>query len=125
MVNNGCTVIFSTHRMEQVEEVCENIVLINEGKKIMEGSVEQIKDDFKENKYEVKVQGEFSCTLSDEITRVDATESGAIVYTATGVKPEIALRKILDQGNSVSSFQEILPSLDEIFIRTVHQKNQA
>ena len=46
---NGTSIIFSTHRMEQVEEICENIVLINEGKKILEGNVDQIKEDNKEN----------------------------------------------------------------------------
>src|ERR1700741_4226882 len=49
----GCTIIFSTHRMEQVEEICDHIVLINKGKKILDGSVKQIKQDFKENLFSV------------------------------------------------------------------------
>src|SRR6187397_344788 len=50
---NGSTVIFSTHRMEQVEEICDHIVLINKGKKILDGSVKQIKQDCKENHFRI------------------------------------------------------------------------
>src|SRR4030095_16145926 len=49
----GATIIFSTHRMEQVEEICDHIVLINKGKKILDGSVRQVKQDFKENLFSI------------------------------------------------------------------------
>src|SRR5207253_8871488 len=49
----GTTIIFSTHRMEQVEEICDHIVLVNKGKKILDGSVKQVKQDFKENLYKI------------------------------------------------------------------------
>src|SRR5687768_3197376 len=53
LAQQGATIIFSTHRMEQVEEICDHIILINRGKKILDGSVKQVKQDFKENLYRI------------------------------------------------------------------------
>ncbi len=124
-VDNGCTVIFSTHRMEQVEEVCENIVLINQGQNILEGSVERVKEDNKEHKYEVRSREALRVSLDQDIIKTEPTDDGAIVYTRADLSPDKALRILLDQGNAISSFQEVLPSLDEIFIKTVQQKQEA
>ena len=55
---DGVSIIFSTHRMEQVEEICEHIVLINQGEKILEGRVEDVKQQFKENVYKINYEGE-------------------------------------------------------------------
>ncbi|HQY17798.1 MAG TPA: ATP-binding cassette domain-containing protein, partial [Ferruginibacter sp.] len=53
LAENGCTIIFSTHRMEQVEEICRHIVLMNKGKKILDGTVQNVKNEFKDNIYEL------------------------------------------------------------------------
>src|SRR5580658_9815005 len=53
LAQRGSTIIFSTHRMEQVEEICDHIILVNLGKKILDGSVQQVKQDFKEHKYSI------------------------------------------------------------------------
>src|SRR5882762_8273552 len=53
LARNGATIIFSTHRMEQVEEICDRIVLVNKGRKILDGSVQKVKNDFKENLFKV------------------------------------------------------------------------
>src|SRR6478736_7502289 len=55
LAQRGSTIIFSTHRMEQVEEICDHIVLVNLGKKILDGSVQQVKQDFKENKFSIQL----------------------------------------------------------------------
>ncbi|CAF3844377.1 unnamed protein product, partial [Rotaria sp. Silwood1] len=55
LAQRGCTVIFSTHRMEQVEEICDKIVLVNLGKKILDGTVQSVKQEFKENKFGIKL----------------------------------------------------------------------
>src|SRR5439155_6479782 len=57
LAQGGSTIIFSTHRMEQVEEICDHIVLVNKGKKILDGSVQNIKNEFKENKYKIQLSG--------------------------------------------------------------------
>src|SRR5678815_5332668 len=57
LAQRGSTIIFSTHRMEQVEEICDHIVLLNLGKKILDGSVQQVRNDFKENKFSIQLHG--------------------------------------------------------------------
>src|SRR5438477_4313125 len=57
LAQRGSTIIFSTHRMEQVEEICDQIILVNKGKKILDGSVQQVKQDFKENKFSIQLSG--------------------------------------------------------------------
>ncbi|MFX6888183.1 hypothetical protein ABTH62_20455, partial [Acinetobacter baumannii] len=56
LAQRGATVIFSTHRMEQVEEICDHIVLVNLGKKILDGSVTEVKQQFKENKFSIRLK---------------------------------------------------------------------
>ena len=57
LAQRGCTIIFSTHRMEQVEEICDHIVLVNLGAKVLDGTVQQIKQDHKENKFSIQLGG--------------------------------------------------------------------
>src|SRR3978361_1556767 len=54
LAQRGSTIIFSTHRMEQVEEICDHIILVNLGKKILDGTVQNIKQEFKENKFSIQ-----------------------------------------------------------------------
>ncbi len=124
MAADGCTIIFSTHRMEQVEEICEDIVLISDGKNILEGSVDQIKQDLKEYRYTFSYMGEFRPVNAGDILEVKAAEGHGTLRTTSAVGPEYALRKLLDAGNIISGFAEVLPGLNEIFIRTV-EKNPA
>src|SRR5688572_25802024 len=53
LAKRGCTIIFSTHRMEQVEEICDHIVLVNKGQKILDGTVKNVKQEFKENLFSI------------------------------------------------------------------------
>jgi len=122
MAANGCTIIFSTHRMEQVEEICEDIVLISDGKNILEGSVRQIKQDLKEYRYAFSYTGEFQPVQDAQLHDVMATAGQGTLHTTSTVGPEYALRQLLDAGNSISGFNEVLPGLNEIFIKTVEKK---
>src|SRR6185503_18943108 len=56
LAQNGSTIIFSTHRMEQVEEICDHIILVNKGQKILDGTVNEIKQDFKENLFGIQLE---------------------------------------------------------------------
>src|SRR5258708_18291118 len=56
LARNGSTIIFSTHRMEQVEEICDHIILVNKGQKILDGSVQQVKQQFKENLFSIGLE---------------------------------------------------------------------
>jgi ABC-2 type transport system ATP-binding protein len=109
LAKNGATVIFSTHRMEQVEEICDKIVLVNKGQKILDGKVSEIKQDFKQNLYSLA-----ATQLPGNIDSPALT-----VRINEGYKPNDVLSYFMNQGAGIISFHEILPSLNEIFIRLV------
>ena len=116
---NGTTIIFSTHRMEQVEEICEDIVLVNEGKVILDGKVAKIKEDFKENKYKVEFAGEINDDLLSGLEVEDKDGSSFVFKLDIGQTSNDLLKILLDNGVSIKSFNEILPSLNDIFIKLV------
>jgi ABC-2 type transport system ATP-binding protein len=119
LAQKGTTIIFSTHRMEQVEEICNNIVLVNKGKKILDGSVKQIKHDCKENIFKVgfdKIPEPFP---NDIFEIVSSKDNYLIVKINDGNNPAAVLQQFLTQGASIISFNEILPSLNDIFIKKV------
>lgn len=116
----GSTIIFSTHRMEQVEEICDHIILINKGKKILDGTVRQIKQDFKENLFSVGLE-QASADLNGvaPFEVVGSHKENIVVRIRDNYKPNDVLQFLLQQGSSIHSFNEILPSLNEIFIKLV------
>jgi ABC-2 type transport system ATP-binding protein len=119
LAKKGATVIFSTHRMEQVEEICDHIALVNQGKKILDGTVRQVKQDFKENLFSIAMDRTPNTDIMSpfSITRTD----GALhtVKINEGRTPNEVLQFIINQGISIHSFNEILPSLNDIFIKLV------
>jgi len=120
----GTTVIFSTHRMEQVEEICEEIILINKGKLLLQGTVKDIRKQYKENKYHLAFEGN-SPSLPPGIqytTNADDASSLTIVLPNDYNSNEL-LQHIITQGVHITAFREILPSLNEIFIRSVEQSD--
>ena len=114
----GTAIIFSTHRMEQVEEICEDMVLINDGKNILSGSVEDIKQQFKENKYSINYTGELPPSL-EGLHVVDKFDHEVIIQLKENQSSNDALRYCIDQNVEVKSFHEILPSINDIFISQV------
>jgi ABC-2 type transport system ATP-binding protein len=120
MAQRGATIIFSTHRMEQVEEICDHIILINKGKKILDGTVKQVKQDFKENLFSVGLEQEpanLNGMAPFEI--VGTHKENMVVRIKENHKPNDVLKFLLQQGSNIHSFNEILPSLNEIFIKLV------
>ncbi len=117
----GTTIIFSTHRMEQVEEICEYIVLINKGQNVLQGKVADIKEKFKENLYEVEPLDPLPNNLG-EVASIISERNGIFkIQLEVGVDSSNLLRFLLDQGIRLRAFREVLPSLNEIFIRQVNQ----
>ena len=117
LAQNGTTIIFSTHRMEQVEEICDKIVLVNHGKKILDGSVTQIKDDFKEHIFKVGFDEIPEIFTSSAFEIVDSKENYFKVKIKDGNKPSEVLQEFLNKNAGIISFNEILPSLNDIFIK--------
>ncbi len=121
----GTTIIFSTHRMEQVEEICDSIVLVNKGKKILDGSVKQIKFDCKENIFKVGFD-EIPQPFNNNIFQiVNSKDNFLTVKINEGYKPADVLQEFLTHRASIISFNEILPSLNDIFIKTVEDTKHA
>ncbi|MFN3666578.1 MAG: ABC transporter ATP-binding protein [Sediminibacterium sp.] len=119
LAQRGSTIIFSTHRMEQVEEICDHIVLMNLGKKVLDGTVSAIKQSFKENKFSIKASGEQINTDNPAFSLLETTAKGYVVKINEGYTSNDILKHFLQQGASIEAFNEILPSLNEIFIRLV------
>jgi len=117
----GTGVIFSTHRMEQVEELCEFIVLINQGKNILEGKVADIRRQFQENRYHLEYRGELPSGLSNHAELMNPTPSTVDLQLNEGQSGNDLLRYLLDSGVEIVGFQELLPSLNEVFIKKVTQ----
>jgi len=120
LAQRGSTILFSTHRMEQVEEICDHIVLVNKGKKILDGSVKGVKNQFKENLFSVgfeEIPKNLNGNLPFEI--VGTKDHAFVVAIKSGSKPNDVLNYFLQQGVNVISFNEMLPSLSDIFIKLV------
>lgn len=122
--NNGATIIFSTHRMEQVEEICERIVLVNKGKIILDGAVSAVRQQYKQNLFRVK--GRDLNGLSEDIFTINRkSENSLEVKINPGHSTNDVLQSLMQQGVQISGFDEILPSLNDIFIQLVEQSNHA
>ena len=119
LAQKGSTIIFSTHRMEQVEEICDHIVLINKGQKILDGSVKQVKNNFKENLYSIGLETVPATNGLVPFKLVGTKDHHLIVKIHEDNKPNDVLNYFLQQGVSINSFNEILPSLNDIFIKLV------
>ncbi|MEO7308183.1 MAG: ATP-binding cassette domain-containing protein [Ferruginibacter sp.] len=119
LAQNGTTIIFSTHRMEQVEEICNHIVLVNKGKKILDGTVEEVKQDFKENLFGIQLETIPEAINSSAFNVTAINNKKIIVKINEGYKPNDVLGHFINNGSHVVSFQEMLPSLNDIFIKLV------
>jgi ABC-2 type transport system ATP-binding protein len=121
LAEKGTTIIFSTHRMEQVEEICDKIVLMNKGQNILEGKVSQIKQDFKLNKFSLQV--DHLHVPNNDLFTIDAQQDNRYtIQLAEHVKPNQVLQYCIQQGWQIISFAEKLPSLNDIFIQLVEGK---
>ncbi len=119
LAKRGSTVIFSTHRMEQVEEICDHIVLVNLGKKILDGTVADVKQQFKENKFSIKLVGTPTNIEDAAYEVLNQKENEFIMKINGGYSSNDVLLHFINQGINIESFNEILPSLNDIFIQLV------
>lgn len=121
MAKNGTTIIFSTHRMEQVEEICDHIVLVNKGKKILDGAVKQIKQDFKQHLYRIGLdeQPNPAQMATYHFTIVKQLEKAYTVKINEHSKTNDILSHFIQHGIQVNYFEEILPTINEVFISQV------
>jgi ABC-2 type transport system ATP-binding protein len=122
----GATILFSTHRMEQVEEICESIALINRGNIILEGNVKDIKNQFKQHRYCFESDNQLpNLSNAQTFALIAATEQQATIQLTTPHNASDALRELLAMNININGFRELLPSLNDIFIEQVGQSNSS
>lgn len=121
----GTTIIISTHNMASVEEICDDIVLINQSKKILSGSLKEIKLQNRLNQYALQlanVQDSFYSAMESQMQILSETKSDAILDLVVKIDPGMTSNQLLSAiipHAEVCSFNEILPSMNDIFIKTV------
>ena len=127
MKQEGATIIFSTHNMESVEQLCDHIALIDKSKKILDGETQQIREQYKSNIYDIGYKGDFELISRDlsqkynilmhqenekinrlNIQYLDGSSSGELI-------------KDLVERVEIVSFNEVIPSMNEVFIKVVKQ----
>ncbi len=122
----GSTIIFSTHRMETVEDLCDHIALINKSKRILEGTKKQVKDQYKTNTFAVTHRGsfQFANDLYELIgqKRIDDDLHQSLVKMTTEGSPNQLIQD-LTRVTEVFSFAEKIPTMSEIFITLVKGQN--
>ena len=119
LAKKGATIIFSTHRMEQVEEICDHIVLVNLGKKILDGTVADIKQQFKENIFSIETEAGIALSNSTAFDIVRTEAGKTLVKIKEGFRSNDLLQQLIAQNTQVVGFNEVLPSLNDIFIHLV------
>ncbi|MBN1339603.1 MAG: ATP-binding cassette domain-containing protein [Bacteroidales bacterium] len=124
---NGATIIFSTHNMASVEELCDHIALINKAEKILEGSMREIKANYKTNTFEISlrdIKSNVKGMLPDDFLLINESVSHGIttmnIRIPGNTKPNELLGAILPYADLVS-FREVFPSMNDIFINMVQE----
>ncbi len=118
----GATIIFSTHRMESVEELCEDIVLINHGEKLLNGNLNTIKQEFKEGWYRIELESEWDAPQDSgwQIEHLSRKDGHKHFRVKINDSKRAELLESL-KGFGLVSFREEVPSLNEIFIKSTSQ----
>lgn len=123
----GATFIFSTHRMESVEELCDSIALIHRSKKILDGSVSDIKEQYRNNTYWVEYDGEYPAEQATDLFKILQKE---ILPGKTRIKVQISAGKTANQLLSallpvvnIHRLDEVIPTMNDIFIDQVKLKD--
>ena len=127
----GATIIFSTHNMSSVEEICSHITLINRSKTILEGEVDSIRHQYKDNLFRLHYRGQvvdFESMLGDdykvETSAVTNHLNEAVIRMPGNSTSNDLVRKVIDNVDIVG-FNEILPGMNEVFIKVVEESNKS
>ncbi len=117
---NGCSIIFSTHRMESVEQLCDHIALIYKSKKVLEGPIHEIRNRFKDNSFTVRHASPLTASSLFDILSSKA-ENGLYTSTIAAINNtdnNSILQQLISQ-TEVSKFEENIPGMQDVFIRAL------
>lgn len=125
--DQGATVVLSTHNMESVEELCDDIALINKSKLVITGGVDEIRHKYGNNNVELVYTGSVPVASVSGVFRVlsdtdDAGRHTAVLALEPGTDNTAALKSLLGQGLAVNSFKELVPRMNDIFIKLVTEE---
>ncbi len=120
--NKGATILFSTHRMGQIEELCEKIALINQGKIVLEGTVKELKNRFKQHQFELHFEGNLANVATSHFKVLSQQPNQAVIRLEDDYTANEVLLHFIHSGLLIRGFKEILPSLNDIFISQVETK---
>ena len=130
MKENGATIIFSTHNMASVEELCDHITLINASETVLQGEISEIREKYRANKYLVTYKGDkekLSGGLNSRFELLQMEENGmgqqATIRILEGGRSGDLIRNLLEI-TEIKAFQEILPSMNDIFIQVVNDASK-
>ncbi len=118
--DQGKTIIMCTHQMNQVEKLCDRLVLIDHGKVLLEGSLKEVQERFATNQVLIQTNGD----LPESLPGVQSIQREGLYYRLTpsdGFTPHAILQQLIDQKIGLNSFEIATPTLDEIFIKVVQE----
>jgi ABC-2 type transport system ATP-binding protein len=129
--NQGATIIFSTHRMESVEMMCDYIVLIDKSKKILEGNLQDLQKKYKSNVFEIGIKTDQALALKQKLNQEYQMEPATFQTLHDDLKFQVSLKKldssaelmrILNSYGEVTHFLEQIPTMNSIFMKAVSNK---
>ncbi|MDX1906294.1 MAG: ATP-binding cassette domain-containing protein [Bacteroidia bacterium] len=116
----GTTILFSTHRLEQVEEFCDHIALINQGKVMLENDIVTVRKQFQKNEYFLEYEGDAAALDQLAGYTIEHTKPGAALITPPeGQDGKALLRLLIESPLGIQRFEQHLPRLNDIFIELV------
>jgi ABC-2 type transport system ATP-binding protein len=122
--NKGKAVLFSTHRMDQVEKLCDSISLVNRGTVVLSGTMREVKSRYERNRVVIEFEGDDSFLRHEAVDDYKSYAGRAEIKLKDGADAQALLRAALDKAN-IHKFELVEPSLEEIFIQTVGGKADA
>jgi ABC-2 type transport system ATP-binding protein len=128
--DEGATIIFSTHIMASVEELCDHIALINKGRNILSGQIDEVRNRFKPDTYEVKFRGDSAKlreVLNSGVNFQEEVTRGEVKHVIIKPNQRHSLRELIGTINEhvdIVSFDEMIPAMNDIFIRAVEETNK-
>jgi len=121
-VAKGRAVLISTHQLQQVEELCDRLLLIHQGRPLLEGRVREVRQRFADGSVWVRGAADFGSLPS--VDRTVPKGDRLRVYPRNGAQPAALLREMLDRGALPDSFEPAVPTLEEIFVRVVSEQQR-
>jgi ABC-2 type transport system ATP-binding protein len=122
MQRRGKTIIFSTHQLEQLEELCQDILIINKGQAIVQGSVREVKRQHGRNVVRLKLDNDPEARWLETLSGVQVTkrrQDYIEMHIQANLNPNLIVEAALQQGGIISRFELVEPSLTDIFIKQV------